>query len=159
MSKTTNTYTIATAVVCVVFPILVGALSSYLTSNAMMSFVQMKKPPLAPPSFLFPVVWTLLYIMMGLSSYFIITSDSSRKYVGILLYLGQLFFNFVWSLIFFRLESYIIAAIWLFILIIMIVALIVNTSHYSKAAMYLLLPYILWCSFALYLNLGIAVLN
>ena len=79
--------------------------------------------------------------------------------MGIMLYVVQLAFNFIWSLIFFRMDAYIFAAIWLGILIFLIVALIVNTSKYSMPAMLMLIPYAGWCCFAMYLNIGVAVLN
>ena len=79
--------------------------------------------------------------------------------MGLCIYFVQLVFNFVWSLIFFRLNAYVFAAVWLAVLLIMVIMLIINTSKYSKAAMFMLIPYAAWCCFAMYLNVGIAILN
>lgn len=154
-----NIRTIVTFIVCIAIPLIVGAVSSFLTRNAMVSFNSMNKPPLAPPAWLFPVAWTILYIVMGIASFLIFKSEDKMHYLGMIIYAGQLVFNFVWSLLFFRLEAYGFAAVWLAVLILMIVALIFNTSKYSRWAMLMLIPYGLWCCFALYLNIGIAILN
>ena len=154
-----NIRTVITLIVCIAIPILTGVLSSYFTQNAMLEFNSVNKPPLAPPAWLFPVAWTILYFLMGIASFIIYKSTDSEHYIGLFIYALQLIFNFAWSLIFFRLESYEFAAIWLAVLIIFIFSLILNTSKYSKAAMFMLIPYAAWCLFAMYLNVGIAILN
>ena len=154
-----NTQTVVTLIICIAIPLIVGSISAFLTQNAMMAFDSMNKPMLAPPAWLFPVAWTILYILMGVASFLIYMSNHEARYIGLLLYIGQLIFNFFWSLIFFRLNAYIFAAAWLTILLIMIIALIFNTAKYSKAAMCMLIPYAAWCCFAMYLNVGVAILN
>lgn len=154
-----NSRTVLTLLICLAVPLLVGGLSSFITRNAMMTFNLMNKPPLAPPAWLFPIAWTILYIMMGLASFLIYKSTDESSYIGMTIYIIQLILNFVWSLIFFRLNAYVFAAVWLAFLLIMIVSLIINTAKYSKAAMLMLIPYGLWCCFAMYLNVGIAMLN
>ena len=151
--------TVVTLVICIAIPILVGVFASFLTQNAMVRFNSMNKPPLAPPAWLFPVAWTILYILMGVSSFFILYSENEAHYVGLVLYVAQLLFNFVWSLIFFRFEAYSFAALWLIVLLSLIIALIVGVARYSKPAMIMLIPYAAWCCFALYLNIGIAIRN
>lgn len=154
-----NAWTVISLIICIAIPLIVGAISSFLTQNAMEAFGNMNKPPLAPPGWLFPVVWTILYILMGVASFLIIKSNDEAHYMGLLIYMVQLVFNFVWSLLFFRLEAYWFAAMWLAVLLIMIIALIINTSKYSMAAMLMLVPYAAWCCFAMYLNVGIAIKN
>lgn len=154
-----NTRTVFTMIICITIPLLVGAISSFLTKDAMISFNSMNKPPLAPPAWLFPVAWTILYILMGIASFIMFESADESRYIGLVIYVIQLTMNFVWSLIFFRLDAYVFAAVWLALMIIMIIVLIANTSKYSTAAMIMLIPYLAWCCFAMYLNVGIAMIN
>ena len=156
---------IVTMAICVVIPVVVGLLSSALTGEAMSKFGDFSKPPLAPPSWLFPVAWTLLYIAMGVASYFIIMKPARTKQekferkVCIVIYLAQLAFNFVWSPLFFLAGEYFFALMWLIAMWIMIVVLMFWARKRSMAAVWLLLPYALWCLFAMYLNAGIMLLN
>lgn len=150
---------IITLFICIAVPLFVGGLSALITRNAMTTFYLMSKPPLAPPAWLFPIAWTILYIMMGIASFLIYRSTDESSYIGMTVYIIQLILNFVWSLIFFRLNAYVFAAVWLAFMLIMVIALIANTVKYSKAAMFMLIPYGLWCCFAMYLNVGIAMLN
>lgn len=152
--------------VAIVIPITVGMLSSFITKDAMMSFNAMKKPPLAPPGILFPIAWTILYILMGISSYIIYVYDAKNdktilniKNKCLLLYAIQLVFNFFWSIIFFKFKLYIFAFAWLVILWILVFNLMIDSKKISKVASYLLIPYLAWMTFAGYLNIGIAVLN
>lgn len=152
--------------VAIVIPLAVGFLSSFITKDAMMSFNAMKKPPLAPPGILFPIAWTILYILMGISSYIIYVYDAkndttslSIKNKCLSLYFIQLVFNFLWSVIFFKFKLYIFAFAWLVILWMLVFKLIIESKKISKIASYLLIPYLAWMTFAGYLNIGIAVLN
>ena len=152
--------------ISILVPLTVGFVSSALTRDVMFQFDMVAKPPLAPPGFLFPIVWTILYIMMGISSYLIFEHDdggdrkiSSAKGRCKKLYVVQLIFNFFWSIIFFRFSLYYVAFAWLVILWVMVLALIVESHKLNKMAAYLLIPYLLWMTFAGYLNLGIAFLN
>ncbi len=154
-----NAWTVITFFICIAVPLLIGATSSFFTQDAMYEFNTMIKPPLAPPAWLFPVAWTILYILMGIASFFIIKSTDEARGTGLLIYIIQLGFNFGWSLIFFNLQLYVFSVIWLAILLAMIIGLIINTSKYSKPAMYMLIPYAAWCCFAMYLNISIAMLN
>lgn len=154
-----NVWTVITLIICIAIPVCVGAISSYLTKDAMISFGSMNKPPLAPLAWLFPVAWTILYILMGIASFLIFNSNSENRFIGIVLYISQLILNFAWSLIFFRFDAYAFAAVWLVALLVLVVALIINTAKYSMAAMFMLIPYAAWCCFALYLNIGIAMRN
>lgn len=150
-----------TLIIAVAIPLLVGGLSALITGNSMADFEAIKKPPFAPPGWIFPVVWTILYVLMGIASYLIFTSSaplSERKH-ALQFYLIQLFFNFFWSILFFNLKAYNFAFIWLIALLILIFSTAISFYRISKPAAYLLIPYFLWVVFAGYLNLGIALLN
>ena len=156
---------ITVMVSCIVFPIIIGILSSALTGEAMSKFGDFNKPPLAPPAWLFPVAWTLLYAMMGLAFYFIIIKPARTKQekfdtkVAATIYFAQLAFNFVWSPLFFLAENYFFALMWLIAMWLMIIVLMFWARHRSMTAVWLLLPYALWCLFAMYLNASIMLLN
>ena len=153
-------------IVAILIPLAIGMLSSFITKDAMMSFNAMKKPPLAPPGILFPIAWTILYILMGISSYIIYAYDAKNdasslnlKNKCLSLYAIQLVFNFFWSIIFFKFKLYIFAFAWLVILWIIVFKLMKESNKISKAAAYLLIPYLSWMIFAAYLNIGVAILN
>jgi len=118
-----------------------------------------EKPAFSPPGFIFPIVWTVLYILMGISSYLVYTSNSPYKPNALLLYGIQLFFNFFWSIIFFGLDLYLFAFIWLIALIFIIISMIKQFYIVSPTAAYLQIPYLIWCIFAAYLNFYIFLLN
>lgn len=149
----------------VALPLIVGAISALLTGNAMDSYQVMNQPPLAPPAWLFPIAWTILYILMGLGSYFLLLAPAESiekkraKCIAMIVYFIQLCFNFVWSLIFFDAKQYTFAFVWLMILWVMIIVMIWKTSKVCWKAMLMFIPYLLWCTFAAYLNLMIAILN
>lgn len=146
---------------CIAIPLFTGALAGFISGNSMRMFAALNQPPLSPPGWLFPVVWTILYILMGIASYLILTSGASPEEIGKALrrYGWQLLFNFFWSIWFFNLQLYYFSFIWLVALWILILATIVSFSRISKPAAYLMIPYLLWVTFAGYLNLGIALLN
>ena len=153
-------------IVAIAIPLAVGMLSSFITKDAMMSFNAMKKPPLAPPGILFPIAWTILYILMGISSYIIYvydakndTSSLNLKNKCLSLYAIQLIFNFFWSIIFFKFKLYIFAFAWLIILWILVFKLMWESKKISNVASYLLIPYLAWMALAAYLNIGVAILN
>ena len=153
-------------IIAIAIPLAVGMLSSFITKDAMMSFNAMKKPPLAPPGILFPIAWTILYILMGISSYIIYVYDAKNdasslnlKNKCLLLYAIQLIFNFFWSIIFFKFKLYIFAFAWLIILWVLVFKLMRESKKISKVASYLLIPYLAWMAFAAYLNIGVAILN
>lgn len=139
-------------------PLAVGVLASLLTGNSMENFSMLNKPAFAPPGWLFPVVWTILYLLMGTASYLIVSSGQNPD-VALLFYGLQLFFNFFWSLIFFNLKQYLLAFMWLLLLWILILKTIVLFFPISKTAAYLMIPYLLWVTFAGYLNYAIWLLN
>jgi len=146
--------------ICVAIPLLVGGLSALLTRNSMEAFGALNQPPLSPPGWLFPVVWTILYVLMGVASYLVVTARRSRMTnPALTAYGAQLFFNFFWSIIFFNWQQYLFAFIWLLVLWVLILVTLSRFYRIDKRAGYLLIPYLLWVTFAGYLNLGIYLLN
>lgn len=147
--------------ICIAIPLIVGLLSALLTSNSMEVFGLLEKPPLAPPAWLFPVVWTILYTLMGVSSYFILTSGAEQGEIenAMRLYAYQLVVNFFWSTIFFNLGWYLFAFFWLILLWILVFLMILRFKEIDKVAAYINIPYLIWLTFAAYLNLGIWILN
>ena len=150
-----------TLIVSVLIPLAVGVVSGLLSMSGIRSFGELNMPPLSPPAFLFPIVWTLLYILMGISSYLVVRTNGSggAKTQALTLYALQLVFNFFWSIIFFNLGAFEIAFIWLLALLAIIVITTVRFWRINKWAGILMLPYIAWVCFAGYLNLAIAYLN
>ncbi len=147
--------------IAVAIPLAVGGLAALLTMNSMETFGRLNQPPLSPPAWLFPVVWTILYALMGVASYLVYVSHGPRRAVNaaLTLYGIQLAVNFFWSLIFFSAGAYLAAFLWLLLLWGLILATLVRFYRLSPLAGYLLIPYLLWVSFAGYLNFGIYLLN
>ena len=145
-------------IIAIAIPLLVGAVSAFFTQDAMSNFGTLNQPPLSPPGWLFPIVWTLLYTLMGIASYLVVTSGKPYG-KAITVYALQLFFNFFWSIIFFNLQQYLLAFIWLIILWVLIIITTILFFRIRKSAGILMLPYLLWVTFAAYLNLGIYLLN
>lgn len=148
-------------VVCLLIPLAVGALSALLSGGGMATFEQMNEPPLSPPGWLFPVVWTILYLLMGFASWMVLTSDATERKIrhALTVYGIQLAVNFSWSLIFFGMERYLLAFVWLLLLWALIIRTMVKFYDIRRTAGELLLPYLLWVTFAGYLNFAIYLLN
>ena len=145
-------------ILCIALPLAVGGFAGILTRGSMETFQSLNKPALSPPGWLFPVVWTILYLLMGIASYLVLTSGKTN-HSALTVYGIQLVFNFFWSIIFFGFEAYLFSFVWLVILWILILATIIRFFRISESAGYLLLPYLLWVTFAGYLNLYIYLLN
>lgn len=147
--------------VCIAVPLLVGAVASLLTGGGMEVFATVEKPPLSPPGWLFPVVWTILYTLMGISSYLILTSDAdeSAKEGAIRVYGLQLLVNFLWPTFFFNFRWYGFSFFWLLLLWFLVVVMILRFWKINKLAAYMNIPYLIWLTFAAYLNWGIWRLN
>ena len=144
-------------IVCIALPLAVGALSS-LVSGGADAFETLEKPALSPPGWLFPVVWSILYVLMGIASYLVITSEKDVK-AAIFFYALQLVFNFLWPVFFFGLELYLFSFVWLAVLWLLILFTAILFYRASPAAGYLIIPYLVWVTFAGYLNLSIYLLN
>ena len=144
----------------IALPLAVGGASALISMGAMQSFGSLNQPPLSPPAWLFPIVWSVLYVLMGIAAYLITVSDKpARAKTAMTVCEVQLFFNFFWSIIFFNLEAYLFAFIWLIVLWVLIIVTAVLFFGINKAAATLMIPYILWVTFAAYLNFAIYLLN
>ena len=147
-------------IACLALPLAVGGLATVL-SGGMDSYGMFEKPPLSPPGWVFPVVWTVLYLLMGYASYLVLISGADPAVVrrAWLFYGLQLLANFIWPLLFFGGELYLTSLLWLIVLWILIFLTIWAFSRVDERAGDLLIPYILWVTFAAYLNLGVYLLN
>lgn len=146
-------------VISLIISLGVGAISGFLTRNSMELYNQLIIPKLAPPGFVFPIVWTILYTLMGISAYLVYISDSPYKRKALLTYAVQLMLNFIWPIIFFNFQLYFPAFFVLLLLLIFILLMIRNFYKVSPIAAYLQIPYLLWSLFAAYLNFEIAMFN
>lgn len=142
-------------------PLIVGGISGFLTRNAMEDYSQLNQPPLSPPSAVFPIVWTALFLLMGVSAYIVTMKRSSgtKNFDLPKIYWFQLAVNFIWPLIFFNLSIHSLAFIWLLLLIVLVIRMITEFSGISSAAGRLQIPYLIWLVFAGYLNAGVWFLN
>ena len=139
----------------------VGFLSGLLSMSARREFGESAlQPGLTPPGWVFPVVWSVLYALMGIGAARIWRSrESAERNRGLNLFVAQLIFNFFWSLIFFNGQAYGFAAIWLGILWVLTAAMILVFRRVDPLAAYLQIPYLLWLTFAAYLNVAVWQLN
>ena len=139
----------------------VGALSGFLSRGGTELYAQtIVKPPLSPPGVVFPVVWSILFALMGIGAARIyLAPPSEQRTTALRLFVLQLAFNFFWSLIFFNLQRFDLAFLWLVILWGLILRMILAFRKVDSAAAWLQLPYLLWVTFAGYLNLGVWLLN
>ena len=146
---------------CIAIPLLVGTIAALLTGGGMEMFEMIEKPPLSPPGWLFPVVWTILYTLMGISSYLILTSGAAQKEIdkAISIYGYQLVVNFLWPTFFFNLEWYLFSFIWMVLLWILVLIMILRFYQIDKRAAWLNVPYLVWLTFAGYLNFAIWILK
>ena len=138
-------------------PLIGGAIVGLITSGYM-DYQDMVKPPLSPPGIIFPIVWTILYILMGIS-YFLATKNNENNKELDQIYLLQLLVNFMWPIIFFVLKMYFTAFLWIILLLILVIVMIKELLKVNKVSGYLQIPYLIWLLFATYLNLGITLLN
>lgn len=150
-----------TLLIFIAIPLGVGVLAALLTMGSMEAYGQLLQPPFSPPGWVFPVVWTILYILMGWASYRIFTAEApeEKKRSALIVYGVQLFFNFFWSLLFFRWELRLTAFFWLLALWVLVHATIQLFYRVEDPAGDLLLPYLLWTTYAAYLNMGVFLLN
>lgn len=146
-------------VISLVTALAVGGLSALLTKSSMQMYGQINQPPLAPPGWLFPIVWTILFLMMGVAAYLVWMKNDPDRTGALILYAVQLAFNFCWTLIFFNMQAYGFALIWLLILWALILWTAVKFYRTTPAAGWWMVPYFLWVTFAAYLNAGVWLLN
>ena len=137
----------------------VVGLSALATANNMNIYDKITMPPLSPPGWLFPVVWTILFILMGISAALIFVSDSAQKESALFVYAVSLALNFTWSILFFNMQAFILSFIVLVGLWVSIIITIVKYFTIDKTAAWLQMPYLIWVTFAGYLNAAIVILN
>ncbi len=147
--------------VSILISLAVGILSALATMENMDIYATINTPFLAPPAILFPIVWTVLYILMGVSAALIYLSSSmtSNKTKALFTYAVSLFVNFFWSIFFFNMQAFLLSFIWLLLLLGLIIFTIIDYYPINKAAAFLQIPYLIWVTFAGYLNLAIVILN
>ncbi|HWQ51215.1 MAG TPA: TspO/MBR family protein [Terriglobales bacterium] len=153
-SKTVQTYA-----AFILSALLVGLISVYLASSGMAAYESMMKPPLTPPGWAFTAVWLLLYILMGVGAAMVCLADSPGTKGALRLYVVQLFFNFMWSIIFFTLEWRLIALVWLLVLWVLAAMMARSFCEINKTAGRLQIPYLVWLTFTAYLNFAAFLLN
>lgn len=144
----------------ILIPLLVGGLSSIL-AGGMEAFENFNPPPLTPPDIVFPIVWSILYTLMGISMALVLSSDALPyvKSQSVKIYALQLFFNFFWSILFFRFQAYLLSFLWIVALWVLIILMIKQFYKASKPAAYLQIPYLVWVTFATYLTLATFILS
>ena len=141
----------------ILIPVIIGGIVGIIISNSI-DYNTLQKPFLAPPSIAFPIVWTILYILMGIS-YGILDSNSLVDSKTNIIYYLQLFVNALWSIIFFTLKWRLFAFIWILLLCILVIIMIYNFYKKNKIAGLLQIPYLLWIIFASYLNIATYLIN
>lgn len=139
------------------FPLVIGGIIGFLTSDYI-DYNSLTKPPLSPPSILFPIIWSIIYLLMGIS-YFILKKNNNTDATTTTIYYLQLFVNALWSIIFFIFKWRLFACIWIILLDILVITMIYLFNKKDKIASYLNIPYLIWSLFATYLTIGIFILN
>lgn len=147
--------------ISIAIPLAVGALAAAITRSDMVLFQNVKKPPLTPPDWVFPAVWTVLYVLMGVASWLVYEeAEEDGDAAGALIVYGiQLIVNFFWPILFFHYQWYFGAFLWLVLLAFLIVSCIRQFARWSETASKLMIPYLIWVIFAGYLNLGVYFLR
>lgn len=139
----------------------VGLLAGLLTADATAIYANsVQKPPLAPPGIVFPIVWIVLYALMGIGAARVSTSENrQQKNVAINLFIIQLIVNFFWSFFFFNAQAFGFAAVWLVLLWVLVLLMIIAFWKVDRRAAWLQIPYLIWLTFAAYLNFAVYLLN
>lgn len=135
----------------ILIPVIMGSVIGLIISP-FMNYQDLNKPPLSPPGIIFPIIWTILYIIMGYSFY---KQNEQNKTI----YYTQLIVNGLWSIIFFVFKWYLLATIWIILLIILVIIMIKNFYKENKLSGLINIPYLLWLLFALYLSFSVYLLN
>ena len=144
----------------VLLPLAVGALSAALSREGTDAYSSgMVKPPMSPPTILFPIVWTVLSLMMGIGAAMVRKAKGKGSLAALNVFVIQLIVNFFWSLIFFNAQAYGFAFVWLVLLLVLVIAMTVLFYRQNKTAGLIQIPYVLWLVFAGYLNFGVWLLN
>jgi len=146
--------------ISIAIPLIIGFLGSVFTTNSVKTwFVTIIKPSFNPPNWLFAPVWTFLFILIGISLYLVWDSKKENKKFAYYIFAFQLIFNLLWSILFFGLHNPLLALLDIFVLWVLILINIILFYKISKSSAYLLMPYLLWVTFATILNFSIFLLN
>ena len=139
-------------------PIILGSIVGLLT-NKYIDYISLKKPPLSPPKLIFPIMWSIIYLLMGIS-YYLYRKEYRHDTISVrFTYYCQLIINLFWSIIFFVFKLRFFAIIWILLLLVFVFNLITIFYKFKKVSAYLNIPYLLWIIFATYLTIGIYILN
>ena len=141
----------------ILIPVILGGIVGLIISK-FMDYNTLTKPPLSPPGFIFGIVWTILYILMGVL-YGLLSTKNLTDYNIKRIYYLQLIVNLIWPIIFFVLKWRLVSCIWIIVLVLLIIYMIVIFYKKNKISAYIQIPYLLWTIFATYLNIGIYLLN
>ncbi len=139
------------------FPIMIGSIIGFVI-NKYIDYSILIKPPLSPPKLLFPIMQSIIYLLLGISCYLYKKNSTNNKVIDYIYYL-QLIVNYLWSFIFFVWKLRFIAVIWIILLLILVISLYKLYYNKYKISAYLLILYIIWTMFATYLTIGIYILN
>lgn len=141
-------------------PFLIGGLCSLIIKDDVLIYKKLNLPKLSPPGYLFGIVWPILYLLIGVSYYLLKkkAEDYDISEVSFWYYL-QLIINFFWSIFFFKNQMFLFSVFWLLLLIVVVVVMFIKFYKINKLSSYILIPYLIWLLFALYLNLGVVILN
>lgn len=143
----------------ILITIIIGSFFTLFIMNSFGIYQEINRPILSPPSIVFPIVWTILYIFMGISLYLVSESKNYDKDKSYLIYIVQLLINSIWPLFFFKFRFFLFSFIIILVLIYLVIKMIMEFYKHNKIAAYLQIPYLLWLIFASYLNLAIFLLN
>lgn len=143
--------------ISIFIPLVLGSIVGFLLKDSFSFYKSLNKPFFAPPNWIFPIVWSILYLLMGISYYLVRNKNDDDVYKHI--YNWQLFFNLLWPIIFFIFEQLLLSSIWIVCLDVLIIVMILLFNKVDKKAGYLQLPYLLWTIFATILNISIFILN
>lgn len=145
-------------IISILIPVIIGFLGS-IFGNVMNGFDGINKPSFTPPAIVFPIAWTILYILMGISSYLIFESDSSEKDSALLIYGIQLVINSLWTFFFFNLKWFLFSFVLVLIILLLVIVMIIKFYKINKTAAYLQIPYVVWLIFAAILSYNVFLLN
>lgn len=138
----------------ILIPVAIGGIVGFII-NPYIDYNSLVQPPLSPPSIVFPIVWTILYVLMGIS-YYLLKNPSKKEKI---IYFIQLGVNALWSVFFFVFKFYLFSFVWILLLDVLVILMIIIFCRNNKVSAYLQIPYLVWILFASYLNLGIYILN
>lgn len=138
------------------FPLIIGGIVGVIIKNHI-DYSLVEKPPFSPPKLAFPIAWSIQYLLIGISYYLYRKNNNDKQTIKIY-YIG-LFFNALWSIIFFVLKLRLTSIFWIIALLLLTIVLFINYKKQNKISAYLLIPYILWLTYATYINIGVYILN